>query len=164
MVTLTSAADTGIRLVDGCRAEWVDGKLRLEIDPDCELFSTLMKLAADVHPLAEFQQLASDSRKIGEFRFDPQHRIAGYQGHEIFLSRTEARVVEILWRADGAVVPYAKLVKNAWGYADDLKGSELVRAHLRNIRRKLAAAGIPKTLVESVRGRGARIFLPEDPA
>lgn len=160
MNTYRSAIEPASHETNTCRASWANGKLVLEIDPECELFAALAQLASE-------SQAAGDeprSRLFGrnsDFRFDPINRIATYRGREVCLSRTEATLVEILWRADSEVVPYSRLVTGGWGHIDRFQGNELVRSHLRNIRHKFVAAGLPASVIETIRGHGARIALPE---
>jgi len=147
-----------------CHAAWVEGKLHLEIDPDCEVFKLLLQLAAGAEPAQTFTSMARSrlGGPNGAFRFDPMTRIANFRGVEVPFSRTEAVLVEILWRADGDIVPYSRLLSGAWGYIDSFHGGELVRAHLRNIRHKFMTAGLPSTLIQTVRGHGARIAIPDE--
>ena len=63
-------------------------------------------------------------------------------------------------------MPYSQLLSAAWGYIEGFRGSELVRSHIRNIRHKFIAAGLPGGVIQTTRGKGARISLssPDPPA
>src|SRR5947208_1029450 len=64
-----------------CHASWSNGKLVLEIDPECELFSVLTQLASEAEPSAVTGDPPKPrlSGRKNEFRFEPTNRIASYR-------------------------------------------------------------------------------------
>lgn len=72
------------------------------------------------------------------------------------ITRKEALVLEQLLRAAGACVSKAELLH---GIGDGRRevGEDALRAHMRNLRRKLTQAGCDPNLVETVYGVGYRL-------
>jgi DNA-binding response OmpR family regulator len=59
----------------------------------------------------------------------------------------------------GAVVSRQQLAEHVW-HADLIAIDNLMDVHIKNLRRKVDAAGLP-ALIATVRGRGFRLALPE---
>ena len=72
------------------------------------------------------------------------------------ITRKEALVLEQLLRAAGACVSKAELLHGI-GYGRREVGEDALRAHMRNLRQKLTAAGCDPTLIETVYGHGYRL-------
>jgi two-component system OmpR family response regulator len=77
------------------------------------------------------------------------------QGYEIHLSQTEFRLLELLARNCGRVVPRQTILKALWGSRRDV-GENTLDAFVRLLRRKLDAGGSAK-LVQTHRGFGYSI-------
>ncbi len=77
------------------------------------------------------------------------------QGYEIHLSQTEFRLLELLARNRGRVVPRQTILKALWGSRREV-GENTLDAFVRLLRRKLEAAGSTK-LVQTHRGFGYSI-------
>jgi hypothetical protein len=85
-------------------------------------------------------------------------RIAAYNGLDVTLTRTEYRLLEyFLERRDEETSP-DDLLKEVWGFQSDVAGAALVRAHVRNLRAKLAKIGLPDA-IRSHRGRGYALVI-----
>ncbi len=79
-----------------------------------------------------------------------------YNGTEIHLTRKEFGVLEYLARHRDTIVSRAMILEYVWS-ADSDSLSNTVETHIRNLRKKLAAAGAPD-LIENSPGRGYMIF------
>ena len=88
----------------------------------------------------------------GGVRLDPARRQVDRDGEEVALSPKEFGVLEVLLRADGAVVSPEELLERVWDEHTD-PFTNTVRVTVMNLRRKL---GEPP-LVETVIGTGYRL-------
>ncbi|MBN9163867.1 MAG: hypothetical protein BGO98_13170 [Myxococcales bacterium 68-20] len=74
---------------------------------------------------------------------------------EVSLSAKERLILTALLRHPGRVLTYAQLVEQAWNL-DGEPSPEVIRAHIKNLRRKLMEHGGPG-LIETVHGMGYRV-------
>lgn len=74
---------------------------------------------------------------------------------EIVLSAKELTILTALLRHPGRLLTHAQLVDAAWSM-DAAVAPEVVRAHIKNLRRKLAAEG-RGSVIETVHGMGYRV-------
>jgi DNA-binding response OmpR family regulator len=81
---------------------------------------------------------------------------ARYGERELTLTAIEHRLLEALLRAAGTTCSKDQLLQAVWNW-EDAPGSESLRTHVKNLRAKLAAAGAPPDLVETVYGVGFRL-------
>ncbi len=87
---------------------------------------------------------------------DVELRRVTWEGKEIALTRIEHDLLAALAEAPGRVRTRENLVRRVWGEHYALT-ERTVDSHLKGLRRKLADAGAPATLVETVRGVGFRL-------
>jgi two-component system OmpR family response regulator len=86
----------------------------------------------------------------------------GGAGRPIHLPPTEFRLLRCLMQQAGDFVATPEILRQVWGYAgDDLGGSEVIRAHVSNLRRKLRLAGEDPHLLRTLPHRGYGFGLPE---
>jgi DNA-binding response OmpR family regulator len=97
--------------------------------------------------------LAVATPVAGPLRLDEARRVAMAHGQEATLTRTEFRLLSFLLEQRGREAPLNELLASVWGFTEGRGGSVLVRAHVRNLRAKLARIGLPDA-VHSRRGRG----------
>ncbi len=83
----------------------------------------------------------------------PARRTAEAGNQEVALTRTEYRLLEYLLERQEAEVPPDELLREVWGFQNGAGGTVLIRAHVRNLRTKLARIGLPDA-VRARRGRG----------
>jgi len=118
--------------------------------------------------LRRYEQLGMDEQlpaanptgeyTVEDIRVDLSRRQVFVADQEISLSPTEFDILQRLIAADGTVVHYEDLL----GYDDgDVLGAkdaaELLRYHIRNLRKKLEAAGQDGELIINVRSVGYRL-------
>jgi two-component system KDP operon response regulator KdpE len=63
-------------------------------------------------------------------------RVAGSDGEPVHLTRTEWRILEILLRSEGQLVPASRLLAEVWGPAA-VDSTHYLRFHMARLRRKL---------------------------
>ncbi|HEU4977787.1 MAG TPA: response regulator transcription factor [Solirubrobacteraceae bacterium] len=85
-------------------------------------------------------------------RLDPARRDVSRDGEPVALSPKEFGVLEVLLRADGAVVSPEELLRRVWDEQLD-PGSNTARVTVMNLRRKLGEPAV----VETVIGSGYRL-------
>jgi DNA-binding response OmpR family regulator len=78
-------------------------------------------------------------------------------GRKIHLTRLESGFVEYVMRRRDRVVTNAELLEQVWGFEPGTGSGDVVRAHVRNLRRKLELLGVPRGLIWTVPGRGYRL-------
>ena len=86
-------------------------------------------------------------------RLDPSGHRALVDESEVRLSVTEYRLLALLSERRPAGVSTEDLLHDLWGEEAASAGASLLRVHVRNLRSKLAAAGLPDA-VQSRRGLG----------
>jgi DNA-binding response OmpR family regulator len=88
---------------------------------------------------------------------DVVRRMLGYQGRNIHLTRFECGFTEYIMRRKDRVVTNDELLEHVWGFEPGTGGLEVLRAHVRNLRRKLQLLGAPRDLIWTLPGRGHRL-------
>jgi len=89
--------------------------------------------------------------------FDVIRRTLAYRGRNIHLTRFECGFMEYVMRRRDRVVTNDELLEHVWGFEPSTGTSEVVRAHVRNLRRKLQLLGAPRDVIWTVPGRGYRL-------
>jgi hypothetical protein len=89
---------------------------------------------------------------------EPGRRVARANGREVALTRTEAQLLDALLSRRGGVVTLDEAMEALWGAGDWTRNLTLLRAHMRNLRLKLAQVGLANA-VRSRRGRGYALAL-----
>lgn len=89
-------------------------------------------------------------------RLDPERREAWAGATELGLSRTEFDLLAVFIAAPGRVWERGQLLDRAWG-PDVAVTERTVDVHIKALRKKLVAAGLPAETIETVRGVGYRL-------
>ena len=132
--------------------ERVDG-LNLGADDYLSKPFDFAELVARIHALMRRPAApAATVLEHGDIRLDPARRTATRDGADLALSRKEFGVLEVLLRADGAVVSAEELLEKVWDDSID-PFTNVVRVTVMTLRRKL---GDPP-VVETVTGVGYRL-------
>ncbi len=84
---------------------------------------------------------------------DARRRVARAHCVEVVLTPTQLRLLELLVLRRNSDLSADEILETLWGTNEGLGGSELVRAHIRNLRFKLAQLGL-EGAIRSRRGRG----------
>jgi two-component system OmpR family response regulator len=97
--------------------------------------------------------------RCGGLTLDPSARKACIDGNHLDLTPKEFNILEYLMRRQGDVVSHEDLLEHVWDDATNAF-TNVVRVHMGSLRRKLGDdAGQPR-YIETVIGRGYRMFLP----
>ncbi len=84
---------------------------------------------------------------------EPGRRVVRANDREVALSRTEYQLLDALLSRRGGVVSLDEAMEALWGAGDWSRHLSLLRAHMRNLRLKLAQVGLANA-VRSRRGKG----------
>lgn len=96
---------------------------------------------------------------IGRLSINSIEQTVRCDGQLIDLSPTEYRIFEYLIFRPRAIVSKRELLEHLYDYRWE-HHSNVIEAHVSNLRKKLRAMGEEAT-VETLRGRGYRLFAPE---
>ena len=95
----------------------------------------------------------------GELQLQPGNTTAQLDGQPVELTPKEALILEQLIRAQGNACRKEQLL-DASEDGRRVVGDDALRAHMRNLRQKLTAAGGHANLIETVYGLGYRLAAP----
>lgn len=87
---------------------------------------------------------------------DHSARIVIYQENKINLTQTEFDLLQALIQHKGNVLSREQLVEMIWGI-DFMGDDRTIDSHIRNLREKLNAFGIDKSLIKTVWGIGYKV-------
>jgi len=102
--------------------------------------------------------LADPAAHSEEFALDRERRIAHSNGREVWLTRTQARLLALLIDRQPAPVATLDILREVWGFDGSDGDAELVRTHVRHLRQKLTEIGLGEA-IRSQRGRGYRLAI-----
>ncbi|MCL6528340.1 MAG: winged helix-turn-helix domain-containing protein, partial [Thermaceae bacterium] len=94
--------------------------------------------------------------RCGPLEVDPEKVVARVNHERLDLTPTEFRLLETLAQAPGKAFSRAELLEAALPESNALE--RVVDVHLKNLRKKLEAAGA-SSLLETVRGVGYRLWV-----
>jgi two-component system, OmpR family, response regulator VicR len=90
---------------------------------------------------------------VGPLALNPLEHRATLEGLPLLLTVTEFRLLQLLMRHPGRIVPHRALLKQIWGY-DDPADTDVVRATVYRLRRKLGESSDQPPLLRTVPGVG----------
>jgi two-component system alkaline phosphatase synthesis response regulator PhoP len=94
--------------------------------------------------------------QIGALAIDPRAHLVEVAGQPVYLTPTEFDLLRVLAEHQGQALTRLELIEAGLGYS--YEGLErTVDSHIKNLRRKLAEAGVAADLVETVFGVGYRL-------
>ncbi len=93
--------------------------------------------------------------EAGELALDPQSRVVTRAGSEVRLTVTEFKLLELLMRRAGRVVPREVIVEAVWGTADDI-GENTLDVFISMLRSKVEK-GAENKVIHTIRGVGYMI-------
>jgi DNA-binding winged helix-turn-helix (wHTH) protein len=99
--------------------------------------------------------------QVGELRIDTRKRRASLGERWITLPPLQYRLLLVLAQREGEVVDCRELLQLVWGYeAEEAQARELVKVHIRQIRRRLGLNPERHNYIHSVRGFGYMLAAP----
>jgi hypothetical protein len=101
--------------------------------------------------------------RIGELCIDTCRKRAGLGKHWVTLPPIQYRLLLALARRTGEVVTYQELLREVWGYeGEENEARELLKEHIRRIRRRLRMDPERHRYIRAVRGFGYMLTSPEE--
>jgi DNA-binding response OmpR family regulator len=113
---------------------------------DALLQTLLSSSSSNTSPLLEW----------GGLQLNPKDYRVMYHSTPIDLTPKEYEILELLMRNDRQVYSCRNILENLWD-RQEAPSEEAVRTHIKCLRRKLKAAGVPADFVETVYGFGYRL-------
>jgi len=108
--------------------------------------------------------------RAGSLSLDPVRRFlrwrrpsAGRQGRQVRLTPIECRLLQEFMEKPGLVLSTEELLVRVWGFYPGTGGGEVLRAHVRNLRRKLRRLHEGAELLVTVPRVGYRLSVRELP-
>lgn len=109
---------------------------------------------------AVLRRMGPDAQTIGgaapRLTMDPEKRLALAAGTPMQLSRIEFDLLAVFVKSPGRVYERGQLLDIVWG-PDVAVTDRTVDVHIKTLRKKLVAAGLPADTIETVRGVGYRL-------
>ncbi|MDY7079135.1 MAG: winged helix-turn-helix domain-containing protein [Chloroflexota bacterium] len=101
--------------------------------------------------------------QVGELCIDTRKKRVGLGERWVRLPPLQYRLLLTLAKRAGEVVSYRELLQAVWGYdGEDNEARELLKVHVRQIRRRLGLYPEEHTYIHSVRGFGYMLAPPEE--
>lgn len=115
--------------------------------------------------VAQAQHLLAQQRgetlRVGDLVIDLDTKQVTLHDHRVLLPPIQFRLLAYLAQNKGRVVGAQELLKAVWGHdGNESEARELVKVHVRQIRRKLGLDGQRVDYVQSVRGFGYLVAPP----
>ena len=99
--------------------------------------------------------------QVGKLRIDTRKRRVELGERRVTLPPLQYRLLLTLAKQAGEVISYRELLRAVWGYdGDDNEARELLKVHIRQIRRRLRLDLEEHPYIHSVRGFGYMLTAP----
>jgi diguanylate cyclase (GGDEF)-like protein len=92
----------------------------------------------------------------GELRLDPSSCEVSYGSTPLLLTPKEYALLELFLRNNRRVFSCSMILEHLWAY-EAMPGEEAVRTHIKGLRQKFKAVGLPNDMIETVYGIGYRL-------
>jgi len=117
--------------------------------------------------MARAKETASNWRgeifRVGDLVIDFAKKQVTFGGRQIKLPPIQFRLLTHLALNVGRVVEYQELLREVWGYqGEDSEARELLKVHIRQVRRKLGWDAAKAEYLQAVRGFGYMLVEPEE--
>jgi two-component system KDP operon response regulator KdpE len=100
--------------------------------------------------------------QVGPLIIDQGRKRVIWRGRPVQLPPLQFKILTVLARRAGQVVSHADLVREVWGIeTDDPEARELLKVHIRQIRKRLGLDPERGEVLVSVRGFGYMLTPPE---
>ena len=93
---------------------------------------------------------------VGELSLDRSLFALSSENGSVTLTPTEFRLLEYIMERPGTVVTAEELLEKVWGFFPHTGGSDIVRSHMRNLRRKIAKVAQGREVIRTLPRRGYR--------
>jgi DNA-binding response OmpR family regulator len=117
--------------------------------------------------VARVKETTSDQRsetlRVGDLVIDFAKKQVAFSGRRIKLPPIQFRLLTHLALNAGRVVEYQELLQEVWRYqGEESEARELLKVHIRQIRRKLGWDAAKAEYLQAVRGFGYMLAEPEE--
>jgi len=105
----------------------------------------------------------SETLRVGDLIVDMARKQVTFGNRRIKLPPIQFRLLRHLALNVGRVVEYQELLQEVWGYqGEDSEARELLKVHIRQVRRKLGWDAAKAEYLQAVRGFGYMLVEPEE--
>lgn len=105
----------------------------------------------------------SETLRVGDLVINLAKKQVAFGGRRIQLPPIQFRLLTHLALNVGRVVEYQELLREVWGYqGEDSEARELLKVHIRQVRRKLGWDAAKAEYLQAVRGFGYMLAEPEN--
>lgn len=131
----------------------IPGTFRPEVDGVVRGERTSSLVVRKMLELAREGVAGVEAVAAGPYELDPVRLRLHAPGGDIVLTERECEVLSFLLARANRTVTAAEVIERGWGLEVDERSLQILRRHVSNIRRKLAAAG-QRRAIRTVRGTG----------
>ncbi len=93
---------------------------------------------------------------VGDLSLDCSLFALSGEGGSVPVTPTEFRLLEYLMERPGTVVTAEELLEKVWGFFPHTGSSDVVRSHMRNLRRKIGKVARGREVIRTLPRRGYR--------
>lgn len=93
---------------------------------------------------------------VGDLLLDLKSCVTTFKNQAIDLTPTEYRLLAHFMNNPGRTYSKNELITKLWT-ADDVLNYDIIKTHIKGLRNKLASAGAPRDIIETVYGLGYRL-------
>jgi len=94
---------------------------------------------------------------VGDLSLDHSLFALSSEGDSVTLTPTEFRLLEYIMERPGTVVTSEELLEKVWGFFPHTGSGDIVRSHMRNLRRKIAKVARGREVIRTLPRRGYRL-------
>jgi DNA-binding response OmpR family regulator len=93
----------------------------------------------------------------GDLSLDRSLFALSSEGNSVTLTPTEFRLMEYMMERPGTVVTAEELLEKVWGFFPHTGSGDIVRSHMRNLRRKIGNVARGREVIRTLPRRGYRL-------
>jgi DNA-binding response OmpR family regulator len=94
---------------------------------------------------------------VGDLSLDRSLFALSSEGSSVTLTPTEFRLMEYMMERAGALVTAEELLEKVWGFFPHTGSGDVVRSHMRNLRRKIGKVVPGREVIRTLPRRGYRL-------
>jgi DNA-binding response OmpR family regulator len=99
----------------------------------------------------------SKTLTVGDLLLDRGLFALSCDGDSVTLTPTEFRLLEYMMERPGTVVTAEELLEKVWGFFPHTGSGDIVRSHMRNLRRKISRVTRGREVIRTLPRRGYRL-------
>jgi DNA-binding response OmpR family regulator len=94
---------------------------------------------------------------VGDLSLDRSLFALSSEGSSVTLTPTEFRLMEYMMERAGTLVTAEELLEKVWGFFPHTGSGDIVRSHMRNLRRKMGKVAPGREVIRTLPRRGYRL-------